>query len=249
MAPERPLRVLDVGAGLGTGLARMRSWGLFASRSEVLYTGVDAESALVELARERWEGGRDGSPSPGVSVSAIFVRSTLARFAAEPRNRGAFDLVTAQAFLDVVPLAPSVEALARLCANGGLLYVPITFDGESVFEPPHPLDASVIPRYHESMAAAGGDAHSGRELWRRLSAPPLELLELGSSDWVVHPAGGEGGYREDEAFFLRSIVGMVERELADEDARTWAEARYRQIDSAELFYLAHQLDGLARKRA
>jgi hypothetical protein len=114
------------------------------------------------------------------------------------------------------------------------------------------LDESVIGRYHDSMRANGGDPRTGRRLAALLSTPPLELLELGGSDWVVYPTRSEGlrepSYRDDEAFFLCTIVRMVERELGDDEARRWAEERRRQIDAKELYYFAHQLDALARKR-
>ncbi len=78
---------------------------------------------------------------------------------------------------------------------------------------------------------------------------PVEVLEMGSSDWIVHPAGD--GYPRDEAFFLEFILTTIEdavRGRVEEPAlRTWVSERRRQLLSAELVYCAHQVDVLARR--
>jgi hypothetical protein len=77
----------------------------------------------------------------------------------------------------------------------------------------------------------------------------MEVLEIGSSDWIVHPAGG--GYPGDEEFFLRFLLSTIEGALRHRvDAAIldpWLEERRRHLDSADLLYCAHQLDVLARK--
>ena len=149
------------------------------------------------------------------------------------------------ALLDIVELAPAVNHLVSLARSGGLLYFPITFDGETIFEPAHEDDDEILSRYHQSMNGPG-NSRTGSRLFHALSAEPVEVLEMGSSDWIVRPESGR--YPADEAFFLEFVIGMVERTLGD-DARSWVTERRRQIEDGQLLYIAHQIDCLARKRS
>ena len=227
--------IVDVGAGIGTGLERLLDWNVVKAPT---YTAVEQDTALVEIARSRLDG----------RVQTEFVTSTLADFASDHWNLARFDLVIAHAFLDIVDLAPALKSLVALARPGGLLYFPITFDGETVFEPAHPDDETILSRYHASMSKLGseaGNSKTGRRLFHTLSSEPVEILEMGSSDWIVRPESG--GYPNDEAFFLECVVAMVERTVGDA-AEGWAATRRQQIEERRLLYIAHQLDCLARKR-
>jgi hypothetical protein len=74
------------------------------------------------------------------------------------------------------------------------------------------------------------------------------VLAAGPSPWVVIP--GEGGYPEDEAYFLHFIIDTIHQVLLghpDLDPmrfRDWVEKRHRQVEQRELIYIAHQLDFL-----
>jgi hypothetical protein len=76
------------------------------------------------------------------------------------------------------------------------------------------------------------------------------LLAAGASDWVVHAQAM--GYPDGEAEFLRHIVDTITAELGQHPEippaglAAWADLRRRQIDHAELVYIAHQLDFLGR---
>ncbi len=224
--------IVDVGAGIGTGLERLLDWNVV---NEPRYTAVEQDAALVEIARSRLGG----------HVHTEFVTSTLADFASND-NLERFDLVIAHAFLDIVPLAPALKSLVALARPDGLLYFPITFDGETVFEPAHEDDETILSHYHASMSELGvGDSKTGRRLFHTLSSEPVDVLEMGSSDWIVRPEGGS--YPNDEAFFLECVVEMVERTVG-ETAANWASLRRRQIEERQLLYIAHQIDCLARKR-
>jgi hypothetical protein len=94
-----------------------------------------------------------------------------------------------------------------------------------------------------------GSSRTGRRLFHALGAHSVEVLEIGSSDWIVHPIRGE--YPDDEAFFLdfllRTIEGAVGHRIERESLEVWLSERRRQLASAELFYCAHQIDLLARR--
>ena len=215
--------IADIGAGIGTGVDRLEEWQIV---TDPIYTAVDPNRELLEHARR----GRG-------------VASTLADFAADPNHRGRFDLVIAHALLDIVPLDDAVGQLAALTRRGGLLYLPINYDGETIFEPAHEDDASILEGYHRAMDETG-DSQTGRKLLGALERAKLVVLELGSSDWIVRAV--DGAYPHDEKFFLEQILGMFERTVG-ESAGEWVAERRAQIERGELLFIAHQLDYLARK--
>ncbi|MGH9390615.1 MAG: class I SAM-dependent methyltransferase [Vicinamibacteria bacterium] len=238
-SPAGAIRVVDVGAGLGTGAERIAEWRLVEPLSAVRYTGVEPRKELLEEARRRLR----SLPFPTELADA-----TLEEFAAGDENRGRFDLVVAHALLDILELSPSLEALVGLTRPGGLLYLPITFDGESLFEPGSSQDDAVLSAYHDTMEERGS-SRTGRRVFHALRSFPVEVLEIGSSDWIVHPA--RGGYPEDEAFFLEFILKTIEGAVRDRVERaileTWLSERRRQLESADMVYCAHQVDVLARR--
>ena len=225
--------IVDVGAGIGTGLERFLEWNVV---KEPAYTAVEQDAALVDIARARLDGRIERE-------RVEFVTSTLADFASD-NNFPRFDLVMAHAFLDIVDLASALKNLVALARPGGLLYFPITFDGESLFEPAHEDDETILTRYHAAMNEIG-NSRTGRRLFHALSSERVEVLEMGSSDWIVHPENG--AYPNDEAFFLKFVIGMVEQTVG-ETAEGWASVRLQQIEDGQLLYIAHQIDCLARKR-
>jgi hypothetical protein len=169
-----------------------------------------------------------------------------------------YDAVIASAFLDLVDVPALLPLLWRRLRPGAPFWFPINFDGETIFLPELPADAAVLRRYHETMdqrvrgGRRAGESRAGRHLLRQIPESGARLTAAGSSDWVVWPAAG-GAYPEDEAYFLHHIVRTIEVALArgpgldPGELASWAETRHRQIDAAQLIYIAHQLDvtGLA----
>jgi hypothetical protein len=207
-----PVRVLEVGAGVGTTLPRLLARDRLPGR--VHYTMLDREGANVEHARERLRAWGDRPDTPvdraepddptddlrlshddGI-VTVRFVTADAFEFAAD---RGAdapgYDLLLAQAFLDLIDLDADLPRLLSVVADGGLVYAPITFDGETVFEPtPADLrDDAVLDLYHATMDAPDrpGSSRTGRELLTALPACGCAILSAGASDWVVYPQGGD----------------------------------------------------------
>jgi hypothetical protein len=239
LRPSGSLQIVDVGAGLGTGAERIAEWRLVEPLSAVRYTGVEPRMELLEEAHLRLR----SLPFP-----AELAAATLEEFAARDENRGRFNLVVAHALLDILELSPSLEALVGLTRPGGLLYLPITFDGETIFEPGSREDDAVVSAYHDTMEARGS-SRTGRQLFHALRAFPVEVLEIGSSDWIVYPARAD--YAEDERFFLEFILKTIEGAVRDRVERAcleaWLSERRRQLAAADLVYCAHQVDVLAQR--
>jgi hypothetical protein len=269
---EQPLRVLEIGAGVGTMVARLADWQV-VRRAQ--YRLVDVDPLLLREARSwlsSWAQGRglavaaDGDrlriEGAGIALSVAFQAVELGTLLADRPAGPAADLVIANAFLDLVEVPVILPPLFGLVVPGGLGFFTINFDGETIFLPEHPADDQLMQAYHRSMdervrfGRPAGESKAGRRLFGHLRAAGASILAAGSSDWVVTATGtGTGtanGYEADEAFFLQSILDTVagalaaRPEIAPGPLAEWVALRRQQVDRGELTYLAHQLDFLVR---
>jgi hypothetical protein len=229
-----------------------------------------ARSRLPEAARARgWavtappEGSRPSAAGirlsgDGVVLDVYLHEASVYDFLAG-RPGGDSDLVLAHAFLDLFDLRDVLPPVLGLLRPGGLGWFTITFDGATILEPE--LEGSVERLiesiYHESMderVTAGrrsGDARAGRHLFGVLSELGAEVVDMGSSDWVVFPRAG--AYPGDESYFLRCILSQIGMAVAADDRVTsealdgWLRRRDEQVGRGELVYIAHQIDVLGRR--
>jgi hypothetical protein len=261
--PLRPVRVVEVGAGMGNMLARLLAWDVLACGE---YVHVDAMQENIEFAMEwlpRWasEAGmcaeRVGERQLRLYDATRDVRVTLEQadvIEYVERSPLPGDLLIAHAFLDLLPMPASLPKLLSLTTD--LAWLTINFDGLTTLEPvvDPALDAKIERLYHETMdtRATGGDSRSGRHLFGHLRAAGAEVLAAGPSDWVVYARDGK--YPAEEAYFLHYILRFFEEaltghpELDADGFGCWLAERREQVGRAELVYIAHQMDFLARVR-
>ena len=249
-----PLRVLEVGCGIGTMLERLLDWQLLP---EAAYTGIDSNPGNIAEARIRRQSSaaaRGANPA----VAAEFEAIDLYDFLARERGRADWDLIVAHAFLDLVDLEATLPGLLALLAPGAFFYFTLNFDGATVFSPliDPELDRLIETLYHRSMderrvgGRPAGSSRTGRRLFTHLAAAGGTILAAGSSDWLVFP--GPDGYPGDEAYFLHFIIYTIQQaleghpELPGADFRAWIAQRHDQIQRRELVYIAHQLDFFGR---
>jgi len=263
LMPAGAPRVLEVGAGLGTMVARLMDWGVL-DRGE--YILLDADRPLLDQSRRwlrDWAAGRglrtDLLPD-GLQIGDLRVRlvhAELGRYLAADRD-GQADVLIANAVLDLVEVPVILPRLLRLLFPGGVYWFTINYDGESVFMPGHPHDDQVMRAYHRDMdervryGRPAGESRTGRHLFQHLRAAGAPALAAGSSDWVVS-AGPDGSYPGDEADFLRCILSTIRDALRSRkdwvdpaDLADWLAVRERQLAAGELVYIAHQLDFAGR---
>jgi SAM-dependent methyltransferase len=262
LMPAGPLRVLEIGAGLGTMVARLLEEQVLSAGE---YTLLDVDGQLLRDSRtwlHQWAASHDLRTEilpDGLRVGDLRVRlveaelgSYLAAGNAEPA-----DVLIANAFLDLVDVPAVLPGLFRLLIPGGVYWFTINFDGESIFQPDHPDDDDVLQHYHRSMdrrirhGRAAGESRTGRHLFGHLRAAGAPALASGSSDWVVH-TGPDRTYPDDEATFLDCILQTIQDELTGQEGcpglADWMTARRRQLARGELVYIAHQLDFAGRWR-
>ena len=272
LMPAGAPQVLEVGAGLGTMVARLMDWGVVGTGEYIL---LDADRPLLDDSR-RWlrdwaaaRGLRSDVLPDGLQVGDLRVRlehAELGRYleaahgaqGAQGAQRVPADVLIANAVLDLVDVPAILPGLLRLLVPGGVYWFTINYDGESIFAPGHPHDDQVMQAYHRDMdervryGRPAGDSRTGRRLFHHLRAAGAPALAAGSSDWVVS-AGPDGNYPDDEAYFLRSILSTIQDALRSRpdrvepaDLADWLAMRGRQLAAGELVYIAHQLDFVGR---
>ena len=262
LMPAGAPRILEVGAGLGTMVARLMDWGAVGAGEYIL---LDADRQLLDCSRQwlrDWAAARGlrSDPLPdGLRVGDLRVRLVHAELGSylEAAHGAAADVLIANAVLDLVDVPAVLPGLLRLLFPGGVYWFTINYDGESIFAPGHPHDDQIMQAYHRDMDeriryGQAGESRTGRHLFGHLRAAGAPALAAGSSDWVVH-AGPDGNYPGDEAYFLRSILNTIQNALRNRpdrvepaDLADWLAVRYRQLAAGELVYIAHQLDFAGR---
>ena len=259
--PDTPIQVIEVGAGIGTMLARILRWNLVTKAEYIL---VDKMRENIETARE-WI--PDWAAESGFSVRRVekdqFLLFNQVRdirvhlecadvFDFIRTNSASADLLIAHAFLDLLPIPESLPELLTLTKH--LAWLTVNFDGATELEPTidAALDEKIEQIYHATMNTrpTGGDSRAGRHLFSYLRKAGAEVLAAGPSDWVVYSTNGK--YPADEAYFLNFILHFFEEsltghaELDEVEFADWLKERRTQIERGELTYIAHQLDFLVR---
>jgi hypothetical protein len=259
----QPLRIIEVGGGIGTMLRRLIRWNVICDAEYVL---VDEQQGNIEYASawiQQWaeqtgfacERSGSGRNHFRIYDAAHDIRIRLEQadvFDFIRKNEAPADLLIAHAFLDLLPMPESLSLLLSL--TKGLAWLTLNFDGVTTLEPAidAELDERIERLYHKTMdmRPTGGDSRSGRHLFGHLRGLGAEVLASGSSDWVVH--AGNGKYLEGEAYFLQFILHFFEESLTgqpelDGDAfADWLQQRCAQIERGELVYVAHQIDFLVK---
>jgi SAM-dependent methyltransferase len=192
-ANHETVRVVDLGCGAGSNLR-----GTFLALPRVQHwTLVDHDPALLSEARARIAKWADVVVADGVVLHVMKKRRSLhVSFRAADLSRGAdavlaegTDLVTAAALFDLCSADWIRRFAATLAARRLPLHAVLTYDGNDRFEPPHPLDPSLLAAFHQHMGrdkgfglAAGPDA--ARELVAALEASGF-AVSSGDSPWVL----------------------------------------------------------------
>ena len=145
LMPAGAPRVLEVGAGLGTMVARLLDWGVIGGGGE--YILLDTDRQLLDCSR-RWlcdwtaaRGIRSELLPDGVQVGDLRVRLVHAELGSylEAAHEERADVLIANAVLDLVDVPAVLPGLLRLLVPGGVYWFTINYDGESIFAARPPL--------------------------------------------------------------------------------------------------------------
>jgi SAM-dependent methyltransferase len=261
--PKRNLRVVELGAGIGTMITRCLEWELLREGD---YTVIDNDQRNIDYAYRYlldWavkndivaiEQGVDSIVlrERSMDLSVRLVRSDVTDLMGL-QGSGEYDLLIAHLFLDLVDIRKYLERFLRLLNHGGIFYLSHMYDGLTTILPEMDQDQTLLQLYNGCMDKRKDDrsayprSHTGREVLQLLlDMKNVEIIEAGSSDWVVFPR--RGGYTKDERDFLRYIFDIIEGALSNvdsiepDDLKEWIQIRQGQIDNCEMVLITHQLD-------
>lgn len=262
------LTCLDVGSGTGAMVRRL----LWTSPiPEMVITVLDCDRQMLDTARRRISSAlqqmrmsvdENGSAirgdSIGRSVVVDFVTCRLSEFSS-PAFR--YDLITAHSFMDLVPIAPTLQRFAQWLAPEGLLYATLNYDGVTALYPSfrdREFERMLLAAYDASMeerrvdGEATGGARAGSRLLQALFDHGWNVLAYGSSDWSLAPVAGQ--YVDRDKVCVQALLDFMrceaERLSIDQDAlRRWSVDRSEQLAAERLGLIVHQLDMLAAKPA
>lgn len=233
--PEEPT-ILEVGSGTATMPERLFECGVIESGR---WIAVDSHAEAIEAARSRLAGRSDASVTGDwVTIGGLEVGVAVAdAFEYAAGLDGRVDAVVGSAFFDIVDAERAVSALGPIT---DLVYAPITYDGETAFEPDDDEDEAVLDRYETHMREYRPGGPDGAA---RLSATLSSVIADGSSPWIVEPP-----YEAGEEAVVEHIVDTVEEAVAETgyDAATWADRRRNQLSAGRLRYEAANRDLLGR---
>ena len=177
LMPAGAPQVLEVGAGLGTMVARLMDWGVVGAGEYIL---LDADRQLLDCSR-RWlcdwaaaRGLRSDLLPDGLRVGDLrvrLVRAELGRYLQAHQGAPA-DVLIANAVLDLVDVPAVLPGLLRLLVPGGVYWFTINYDGESIFVPGHPHDDQIMQAYHRDMDER---FRYGRRRGKPDGPPPVSL--------------------------------------------------------------------------
>ena len=266
---EEAIRLMEVGAG--TGYMALQLFEALDCR-HIVYSAVEIDHSnmqrMIENLRywavanncrvEDQDGALRMSKPCGQKIEVRCILDDILRYSEQDHGNNVYDALIGKAVLDLFDVDDYLLAIGDLVKPGGLLYFPITFDGVSQFVPSlnEEEDNLIQHIYHLSMDERAGDAFTGKrsQTGRYMLTLHLQkginIVEIGSSDWLVMP-DTSGQYSEGEYLFLHYILNLYEKELArssridSEKAHTWCKIRRHQIEKGELIYIVHQWDVLA----
>jgi SAM-dependent methyltransferase len=268
-----PVRVVDLGSGIGAGLQRALRW--LGDRASLAFT-VDSDRVLLAAAQAAWRDDSwtvhptDESRDQGCAPYTVFrngqrtIITPLVADALAPLDvaggpsDASIDLVLAHAFADLVPLDRLATRIHALLRPGGLAHLALTYDGETAFEPTDDarLEARVIAAYHRHMDRPRaefecyGGSTAGRRLGSALEAAGLRIVRAAPSIWRVHAGRGDtAAAREVLARMIRFVADSVidlDGSWATQIGR-WESSRWKALGTGELSLRVRHVDVLATR--
>jgi SAM-dependent methyltransferase len=263
--------IVDLGTGTGMMIRRLSRFPL---HGDVAMYGVDSDQRCCAAAFDYVkntllrlgyavvaENDRVVARKPGTRLTIHIVQSDmLDRSLQGSLGISHVQCVTANAFMDIIPLRSGMEHISELLEKGGIFYSTINYDGRTTLLPPwknQTFEQSLLSVYDNSMderLAGGlrtGGSRTGSLIFSAAQEAGLHVEDFGSSDWQLFPARGR--YSKTVKYFLNSIVTMIYRE-GEKSSKTdrreldsWYEERLCQTDMNALALITHQTDIVAVK--
>ncbi len=233
--PDEPT-ILEVGAGTMTMPERLIEWGVIGSGR---WVAVDSHAEAIEAGRTRLCSRPETVETEAIirlgNVTIDPVVADVFEYVSDADER--FDAVIGSAFFDIVDAERAVSVFRTV---SDLLYAPITYDGETVFEPDDSEDDLVLERYEHHMREYRQGSPNGAAT---LSDALADVLIDQPSPWRIEPP-----YTKSEQIVLERLLETIENAVneAGGDASEWVRRRRAQLAADLLRYRATNRDLLGR---
>lgn len=247
------LRVLEIGAGIGTMIERLLASGVLTNCH---YTALELEPGFDTAAGHRHQ---------------EFARSNGYRFEQTRRDHwslkrndtvldihwvqgdalqahrmfapASFDLLIGHAVIDLFPVPVCMPELLTCLDPAGGFYFSLSYAGETLFLPPLPGDETILAAYNADMDKRfpGLDwqpSRTGQLLVPWLVTHGHPVIAEGDSDWKLRARTGDPAN-----LFIENILATIETALAGMPGLTdWLVERRGQLARNELMFRATNRD-------
>jgi SAM-dependent methyltransferase len=234
----RPIRVVDLGCGLGAGIDRVAGW----VSGPIDAWLVDHDDALLAAIQ---------APRDGVRIHRV-----RADVLAIDRPVAPSDLVVAHALADLFPLDRLAASIAGMVVPRGFAHVALTYDGETRFTPSlGTIDEEMLAAFHAFMDVprrsnpAHGGSTAGRRVGPALAEAGMSVVAEDESWWRVGP--GETTQVDGSIVAARLIDYVADAALKIDvpgaTAKEWRQRRRDQLERGLLGVEVRHRDVLAVK--
>lgn len=249
----RTVRILEIGAGIGTMIERLLDAGLL---SHCEYTAVELEPGFRDAAMQRlqfWADKHDYQFSSLKHTLWSLVRENKllslhwvhgdALQTKQQFGPGTFDLIIGHAVIDLLPVPTAMPDLMSLMSTRGAYYFSLNYAGETLFLPPLTTDQKIFQAYNNDMDKRfpGLDwrpSHTGQLLGSWLTAQGHPVIAAGASDWEL-----QSNPDQPDNLFIANILDTIETALAGMPGLTeWLTTRRHQLRAGMLSFRASNQD-------
>lgn len=240
-ASENKIKILEVGAGIGTMIERFLDEELV---KDCIYTAIEQEpefkdnafNYLINLHKyaikeddESWsiETRNNKTTLKWITGDANHINEIL--------NEYDYDLVISHAVIDLMPVPIFLPQLFKHLKAGSAYYFSLNFSGKTEFLPVLKNDEHIYREYHNDMDQRFNHhnwraSQTGAELGSWLINQGYQVEATGPSDWQL-----SGDIDNTRALFVLNILQTMEKALKDlPELDAWLTVRYQQLNSGEL---------------
>ena len=249
------IRILEIGAGIGTMIERMLDTGLLTYCN---YTAVEVEPEFREVAYDRlvkwaqlkkyivtrksesvWLLTRDE-----VKIEIEWLTEDVLNIN-HRYTTAYFDLIIGHAIIDLLPVPSCMPDILSMVKFNGAYYFSLNFAGQTVFNPVLPGDENISNAYHNDMDKRFPDidwrpSQTGLLLGKWLNNQGHNIIAEGPSDWILDSGNNQ---IDPGNLFITNILDTIEKALVDlTQISEWTTTRREQLQSGELQFYATNCD-------
>jgi len=250
---DQTLRVLEIGAGIGTMIERLLDSGLLYSCE---YTAVELEHGFRDAAMQRLQlwADRHGYAFEQQQTSLWSLSCTDRKIVinwiqgdalqiGQQFGPDTVDMLIGHAVIDLLPVPECMPDLLSCLSANGAFYFSLNYAGETLFLPPLAADQKIFRAYNNDMdkrfpALDWQPSRTGHLLGQWLTEKGHRIISEGDSDWRLQSAPGLP-----TNLFIANIIDTMETALEKMPGLgDWLAVRRQQLEMGLLQFCASNRD-------